>query len=95
MNREDMEKLKEVRDNFQKDTLELRKQLVLKQMELTTLWAQATLEPVAAEKLSNEIAQLQAELGKKRSKHLIRCRQQFGGQDWTCPGIWLDIKILE
>jgi Spy/CpxP family protein refolding chaperone len=95
MNRADMEKLIEVRDNFQKDTLELRKQLVLKQMELTTLWAQPKLEPVAAEKLANEIAQLQAELGKKRSKHLIRCRQQFGGQDWTCPGIWLGIKIPE
>jgi len=64
MSHENREKLRKVRDDFQRDTLEIRKQLVVKQMELTTLSAKLDLEPVKAEKLSNEIAQLQAALGK-------------------------------
>jgi hypothetical protein len=64
-------------------------------MELTTLWAQPVFESVRVEKLSDEVAQLQAELAKKRGQHLIKCRQQFGGENWTCPGIWFGAKIPE
>ena len=95
MNREDSEKLKEIRNTFQKETLDLRKQLLAKQMDLATLWAQQSLKSIEVEKLSKEIARLQGELVIKRSQHLIRCRQQFGGQNWTCPGIWLQTKIPE
>ena len=95
MSREDWEKLKKVRGDFQKETEEVRRQLVVKQMELTTLWAQPKLEPSKIEKLLDEVVHLQAELGKKRGQHLIRCRQQFGGEQWTCPGIWVGTKVLE
>jgi hypothetical protein len=95
MTHDDWEKLKKIRDNFQKDTLELRTKLLVKQTELITLWAQPVFEPVTIEKLSNEVAQLQAELSKKRGQHLIKCRQQFGGENWACPGIWLGTTIPE
>jgi Spy/CpxP family protein refolding chaperone len=73
---------------FLKDTLKLRQKLRTTQMELQTLWAQPDVDETAIEKLSDEAAQLQAELSKKRDKHLMRCRKTFGGPDWTCPGCW-------
>ena len=71
---------------YQKETLGLRKKLVTTQMELETLWAQPDVDRATAEKLSGEIADLQAQLSKKRDKCLVQCREQFGDLGWTCPG---------
>jgi Spy/CpxP family protein refolding chaperone len=89
MSREQSEKLQRLRDAFQENTLDLRKQLILKQMELSTLWAQPTIDSEKATKLSHDVATLQAEMIRKRAQHLITCRDQLGGEHWTCPGIWL------
>jgi zinc resistance-associated protein len=69
-----------------KDTLELRKQLAAKQMELQTLWAQPNVDQAAVEKLSNEVAEVRAQLWKKRDQYLMQCRKALGAQGWCCPG---------
>ena len=38
--------------------------------------------------LSGEIAQIEARLAKKRDKHLLECRKQFGDRGWACQGSW-------
>lgn len=74
--------------SYQMDTLEKRKQLVGKQMELQTLWAQPDVDPERVATLSKEVAELQAELKKKHDKYLLQCRKDFGDHDWACPGGW-------
>jgi Spy/CpxP family protein refolding chaperone len=71
-----------------KDTLELRKQLATKQIELDTLWAQPQVDRKKVEELSNEVADLRAKLWKKRDQYLMQCREEFGDQNWACPGTW-------
>lgn len=88
MKPEQREKWEKMRADFQMETLEIRKQLAAKHMELETLWAQPNVDSIKVEKLSNEVAELEAELGKKRDKHLLRCRKEFGDQGWACPGGW-------
>jgi len=73
MPRENQEKLSEMRMNYLKATLELRKELVAKQLEITMHWAQANVDSAKVEELSIAVAKLQEELG---------------GSDWTCPGFW-------
>ena len=72
--------------NYQMETLELRQQLATRQIELDTLWAQPDMDNAKIEKLSGEVAQLQAELAKKHDKYLLQCRGAFGDQGWNCPG---------
>ena len=86
MNPEQLEKCEKMRAAHLKDTLELRKQVTAKQMELQTLWAQPNIDQAAVEKLSNEVAELRAQLWKKRDQHLMRCRKELGDQGWCCPG---------
>lgn len=88
MKPEQREKWEKMRSDFQMETLEIRKQLAAKHMELETLWAQPNVDPTKVEKLSNEVAELGAELGKKRDKYLLQCRKEFGDQGWACPGGW-------
>jgi len=85
---EQREKWEKMRSKYQIETLELRKQLVTKQMELETLWAQPDVDHNKVEKLSDEVAGLQAELGKKHDKYLLQCRKEFGDKGWSCPGGW-------
>jgi len=56
--------------------------------QLETLWDQPQVDHGRIEKLSGEIAQIEAQLAKKRDKHLLECRKQFGDRGWTCPGSW-------
>jgi len=92
----DWESMKpEQRDNWEKmnfkiqmETLELRKQLATKQIELETYWYQPNVDPKKIEELSDEVAKLRAELGKKRDRYLLECRKEFGDQVWACPGGW-------
>jgi hypothetical protein len=88
MEPEQREKWENMRSNYQMETLELRKQLATKQIELETLWDQPNVDHKKIEKLSDEVAELKAELGKKRDKYLLRCRKDFGDKGWSCPGGW-------
>jgi Spy/CpxP family protein refolding chaperone len=81
-------KWEKVWSSYQMHTLELRKQLAAKQMELQTLWAQPDVDSVKVGTLSKEVAELQAELQKKHYQYLLRCRKEFGDQGWACPGGW-------
>lgn len=86
MKPEQQKKWDKMRSDYQIETLELRKQMVAKQMELETLWAQPNVDSKRVEKLSREVAELEAQLAKKRDKYLLQCRKEFGDQGWTCPG---------
>lgn len=88
MKPEQREKWQKIRSKHQLETLELRQQLATKQMELETLWAQPDVDQKKVEKLSEEVADLQAQLSKKRDKYLLECRKEFDDQDWACPGGW-------
>ena len=83
---EQQEKCKKMRAAHQMETLELRQQLAVKRIELKTLWKQPKIDQARIEKLSDEIADLSAELSKKRDKYLLKCRQEMGDLGWCCPG---------
>lgn len=72
--------------SYQMDTLEQRKQLAAKQMELETLWAQPDVDHARVDTLSKEVSDLQAGLRRKHDQYLMRCRKDFGDQGWACPG---------
>lgn len=86
MKPEQREKFEKMRAAHLMDTLELRKQLAAKRMELQTLWAQPNVDQAKVEKLSSEVSELQAELWKKRDQYLMQCRKELGDQGWCCPG---------
>jgi len=88
MTPEEQKKWEEIRAAHQMETLELRKQLVSKKLEIETLWDQPKVDHARIEKLSDEVAQIEAELAKKRDRHLLECRKQFGDKGWACPGSW-------
>lgn len=86
MSLEQQKEWKQMRTEFWKDTLSLRQKLANKQMELQTLWEDDNPDPDKAQELSDEIADLQAQLAKKHDEFLIKCRDKFGDQGWSCPG---------
>ena len=86
MKPEQQEKCEKMKAAHLKDTLELRKQLAAKRVELRTLWAQPNVDQAAVEKLSNEVAELRTQLWKKRDQYLMQCRKELGDQGWSCPG---------
>ncbi len=88
MKPEQREQWQKMHRAFQMETLELRKQLASKRVELETLWAQPNADKPSVEKLSEEVSQLEGEFAKKRSKYLLQCRQGFGDKGWACPGGW-------
>ena len=88
MKPEQREEWQKMRSKYRMETLELRKELATKQMELETLWDQPDVEQERVQKLSDEVAELQAELQKKQDKYLLQCRKKFGDKGWACPGGW-------
>ena len=88
MKPEQREKWQKMRAAHMMDTMDLRMKLAAKRVELRTLWAQPEMDKDRINKLSDEVAMLQAELLKKRNQHLLQCRQKFGDQGWDCPGGW-------
>ncbi len=86
MKPEQRKKCEKIQAEHLMDTLELRKKLATKRIEVKTLWAQPNVDRARIEKLSDEIAELYAELSKKRDKYLLKCRHEFGDQGWRCPG---------
>jgi zinc resistance-associated protein len=87
MKPEQKEKWQQMRASYLKDTLELRKQLAAKRVELETLWDQPDVDEARIEKLSAEVADLQAELSRKHDKYLMSCHKEFGDKGWACPGM--------
>lgn len=86
MKPEEREEWQKMRAKYKMETLELRKQIVTKKMELSTLWDQPEVDEEKVKKLSTELADLQAELEKKQDKYLLQCRKEFGDKGWACPG---------
>ena len=86
MKPEQRKKFEKMRAAHLMDTLELRKKLAAKRIELKTLWAQPEVDRARINKLSDEVAELSSELSKKRDKHLLKCRQELGDLGWDCPG---------
>lgn len=86
MKPEQRKKFEKMRAAHMMDTLELRKKMAVKRIELKTLWKQPKVDNARIEKLSAEITGLSAELSKKRDKHLLKCRQDLGDLGWDCPG---------
>ena len=85
MKPEERQQWQKMHSDFQMETLDMRKQLASKQMELETLWAQPDVDKARVEKLSEELASLEGELAKRRSKYLLQCRHKFGNKGWACP----------
>jgi Spy/CpxP family protein refolding chaperone len=86
MKPEEREQWQKMHSKFQMETLELRRQLASKRVELETLWAQPNVDKARVEKLSEEIGKLESDLAKERSKYLLQCRHEFGDKGWACPG---------
>jgi len=72
--------------SFNVETLEVRQQLAVKQLELETLWSQEEVDEARVEKLSNEVADLKARLWKMHDQYVVKCRKSFGAKGWDCPG---------
>jgi Spy/CpxP family protein refolding chaperone len=87
MTPEQRQEWKQMRSKFSKDTLQLRQKLVNKQMELQDLWEEEKPDTAKIQSLSDDIADLQLQLEKKRNHFLIQCRNKFGGEGWMCPGM--------
>lgn len=86
MKPEQIKKFEKIRAAHLMDTLELRKKFAANRIELKTLWAQPEANHTRIEKLSDENAELSAELSKKRDKQLVQCRKELGDLGWDCPG---------
>lgn len=69
MTPEQQAKLSTARAAYLKDTLELRKQMMLKGMELRTLNADPKANKAKVLKLANELVDLRAQIAKKRNQH--------------------------
>lgn len=88
MKPEQRDSWEKMNSKYQMETLELRKQLATKQMDLETYWNQPNVDQKKIEELSDKVAKLKAELGKKHDRYLLQCRKEFGDQNWACPGGW-------
>jgi hypothetical protein len=86
MSEDERKDLMKRRAMFLAETVDLRKQLASKSVELRTEWAQPDPDSQKMQKLSGEVADLKAELSKKRDKYLLSCRGAYGDRGWVCPG---------
>lgn len=78
MSPEDVTKFKATRAKFMVDTIELRKAMAVKQIELRTLYAQPTPDKAKVLTLSNELVDLRATLAKKRNAVMGDFPRGFG-----------------
>jgi hypothetical protein len=71
------------------ETMELRKKIAIKRIELETLWAQPDVDRAKVERLSGELAELYTKRMKKCDDYVIDARNEFGRLGWACPvGRW-------
>lgn len=83
---EELQELRKAWADYLKDTLAIRQQLAAKQMELQTLWVQPEADQTRVSQLSEEVADLRAQLAKKSDAFTLQCRQRYGDRGWSCPG---------
>lgn len=86
MTPEQREQWRQMRSDFLMDTLTLRQNLKVQQMELETLWDQPNPDPEKIKTLSNRINELRSKLDQKYDDYLSQCRHRFGDLGWACPG---------
>jgi len=86
MTEEQKDLYQKISASFNAEALEIRQQLAVRQLELQMLWSQAEVDEARVEKLSNETADLKAQLWKLHDKYVVKCRNAFGAKGWDCPG---------
>lgn len=86
MSPEQRKQWRERRSQFMLETLPLRQELSVKQMELETLWDQENPDSEKVTALSDRITELRSKLERKQDEYLTQCRQAFGDRGWACPG---------
>lgn len=79
---EDQAKFQESRAKFMTDTLELRKAMATKHVELRTLYAQPTPDQAKIKALNNELIDIRAQLDKKRNEYMGQYGAFCGGPGW-------------
>ena len=86
---EDREKWEKMWAAYLLQTMETRKQIAVKRIELETLWAQEDIDREKVEKLSGELSELYAKRMKACDNYVMNARRQFGKLGWACPvGRW-------
>lgn len=75
---EQIAKFREARAKFLLETLELRKAMAVKRVELSTLWAQPKPDQAKIQALSDQMADLGAALAKKRNAYQAANPGVFG-----------------
>ena len=86
---EDRVKWEKLYAQYLMDTMEMRKEIAVKRIELETLWAQSKVDREKVEKLSNELSELYTKRMKACDNYVIKAREQFGKLGWACPiGRW-------
>jgi Spy/CpxP family protein refolding chaperone len=68
---EQVKKLQTLQANFQKETLELRKNILSKSMELQQLWIADELDENAISEKAKEISALQSQIQEKMIRHRL------------------------
>jgi hypothetical protein len=86
---EDRKKWEKLWAHYLTETMEIRKQIAVKRIELETLWAQPNVDRAKVEKLSSELSELYTKRTKACDNYVISVREQFGKLGWACPiGQW-------
>ena len=86
---EDRKKWEQMWAHYLMETMEIRKQIAVKRIELETLWAQEDIDREKVEKLSGELSELYAKRMKACDNYVMNARRQFGKLGWACPvGRW-------
>jgi len=86
---EDRKKWEKMWAQYLMETMETRKQIAVKRIELETLWAQPDFARAKVEKLSRELSELYNQRMKACDNYVIKARGEFGKLGWACPlGIW-------
>jgi hypothetical protein len=86
---EDRKKWEKMWAKYLMESMETRKQIAVKRIELETLWAQPDFDRERVEKLSSELSDLHKEQMKACDRYVIKAREEFGKLGWACPlGIW-------
>lgn len=86
---EDREKWEKLYAQYLMETMEMRKEITLKRIELETLWAQPKVDRKEVEKLSSELSELYTKRMKACDSYAMKAREQFGKLGWACPiGRW-------
>jgi Spy/CpxP family protein refolding chaperone len=85
----DRKKWEKLWADYLMETMETRKQIAVKRIELEALWAQPDFDRAKIEKLSNELSELYAKRMKACDNYELKARKEFGQLGWACPiGRW-------